>query len=392
MEQGSNTHASLAAAAEILAPALIAIRRDLHAHPEIAFNEHRTAGVVSRELDRLAIAHRTGVGGTGVVADLQGGLPGPTVILRADMDALPIEERTGLPFASTNPGLMHACGHDLHTATLLGAAALLRDFAPQLRGTVRLVFQPAEETLQGAAAMIADGVLEGVDMALGFHNQPGMPTDGFGAFIGATLAAADRLEITVGGKSGHAAAPHGAIDPIVAAASLVLQLQTIVSREISPQAAAVLSFGTIQGGTANNIIPDSCALTGTVRSLSASVRDQMEDAIRRVCAGMALASRTRIDVVYRRLVPPLMNDAALTPRVLRAIEAHFGRAATPCDPVMAAEDFALFAAQVPACQIRLGSAAPGRRDHLHNSDYQPDEASIAIGARALACSVLDLLS
>ncbi|HUA76830.1 MAG TPA: M20 family metallopeptidase, partial [Acetobacteraceae bacterium] len=216
------------AAADRIAPALIAIRRDIHAHPELAFEEVRTAARVAAELDRLGIPHRTGIGRTGIVGLIEGGRPGPVLAIRADMDALPIAEQTGLPFASEVPGLMHACGHDIHTSTLIGVAAVLKELAPQFAGSIKLVFQPAEESLGGAAEMIKDGLLDEprVDLALGFHNHPDMPVGSFGYCRGACLAASDRFAITVHGRSGHAAHPETAIDPIVAAAHLITQLQT----------------------------------------------------------------------------------------------------------------------------------------------------------------------
>src|SRR6185312_3199669 len=214
-------------------PGLVETRRDIHAHPELGFEEVRTAGVVAAELCRLGIPHRTGIGKTGVVGLIQGGRPGPTLAIRADMDALPIQETSGLPWASTRAGLMHACGHDIHTTTLLGVAAVLNDLAPQLAGTVKLVFQPAEECLGGMRAMIDDGLMESpkIDLALAFHNHPELPVGTFGYVHGACLAASDRFDIVVRGKSGHAAYPHTTVDPLVAAAILVAQLQTIVSRE-----------------------------------------------------------------------------------------------------------------------------------------------------------------
>ena len=243
-------------------PGLVAIRRDIHAHPELAFEEVRTAGIVAAELARLGIEHRTGVGRTGVVGVIQGGRPGPTLAIRADMDALPIHEATGLDFASTVAGKMHACGHDIHTTTLLGVAEVLSGLAPQLAGRVVLVFQPAEEALGGAAAMVADGVLEGVDMALGFHNQPDMPVGRFGYARGSTLAAADRFDLVIQGRSGHAAHPELAIDPIVAAGAFIAAAQTVVSREIDPLLPAVVTIGMIHGGTAPNIMPETVELRG----------------------------------------------------------------------------------------------------------------------------------
>lgn len=379
-------------AAERATPGLIAIRRDIHAHPELAFEETRTAGVVAKELARLGIPHRAGVGRTGVVGTIEGGRPGPTLAIRADMDALPIEEQTGLPFASTMPGKMHACGHDIHTATLLGVATVLQQMAPQLAGSVRLVFQPAEEVLGGAAEMIADGALDGVDMALGFHNHPDMPTGRFGYVRGATLAASDRLKIVVHGKSGHAAHPETAIDPIVAACALVGQLQTVVSREVNPLRPAVVTIGAIQGGAVTNIIPDTCQLLGTVRTLDPATQDTAEAAIRRLCAGMEAAMRVRIELEYVRGVPVLMNADRVLESSVEAVRAQFGDVIEEGVPSMGGEDFAFMAQKVPGFQLRIGSSQPGRQDKLHNSAYQPDERCITAGVEALSRAAVELLS
>ena len=372
-------------------PALIAIRRDLHAHPELAFEEHRTAGVVARELARLGIACQEGVGRTGVVGTVKGGRPGPTLVIRGDMDALPIEERTGLAFASQAPGRMHACGHDVHSSTLLGVAAILTRLAPQMAGTVRLVFQPAEEILGGAAAMIADGVLDGVDLALGFHNHPEIPAGSFGAVRGATYAACDRFRLVIRGVSGHAAYPHTTVDPIVAAAYLLTALQTLVSREVGPLDPCVVTVGAIHAGTVHNIIPDTCELLGTVRTLSASVRAKAEATVRRICAGNDAAFRTVSDLQWSPGVPPTVNAEAVLDACLAGVERQLGAVFVPCEPSMGAEDFAMFADRVPSFVLRVGSGAAGRADHLHNSNYQPDEACIALGAQALAGAALELL-
>ena len=383
----------IAEAVRTIEPDLIAVRRDLHAHPELGFQEHRTAGVVASELARLGIPHQTGIGKTGVVGLIEGGRPGPCLAIRADMDALPIQEQSGLPFASTTPGLMHACGHDIHTTTLLGVAAVLRDLAPQLAGTVKLVFQPAEEGLGGMAAMLDDGLLDGprIDRALGFHNHPDMPVGQFGYARGAVLAASDRFEITVHGKSGHAAYPHTTIDPIVAAASLVMQLQTVVSREVPPMRPAVVTVGAIHGGEAHNIIPDSVLIKGTVRTLHAEVRDLAEAAIGRLCAGLPGTMRARAEFVYRRGVPALVNDDTVLDAAVAAVRRQLGDVVQEGEPSLGGEDFALLAELVPSFQLRIGSGQPGRADRLHNSAYQPDEACIGLGVQALARAALDLL-
>jgi amidohydrolase len=378
-------------AAEALQPALVAIRRDIHAHPELAFEETRTAGIVAAELARLGIPHRTGVGRTGVLGVIEGARPGPTLAIRADMDALPIHEETGLPFASTVAGKMHACGHDIHTATLLGVGAVLKDLAPMLAGRVLLVFQPAEEVLEGAAAMIADGAAEGIDLALGFHNQPDLPVGTFGFARGACLAAADRFDLVVRGKSGHAAHPYAAIDPIVAAASFVAQVQTVVSREVKPIHPAVVTIGSFQGGATYNIIPERVHLKGSVRTLHTEARDTAEAAIRRLATGLEAAMRVTCALDYQRKVPPLVNDDRVLEPVLAAIRAQFGDAPLEGEPSMGSEDFAEFAARAPAFQLRIGSGAPGRADRLHNAGYQPDEACIQLGVQALSRAALDLL-
>jgi amidohydrolase len=308
------------------------------------------------------------------------------------MDALPIEEATGLDFSSINTGVMHACGHDMHTATLLGVAEILQTLSPELSGKVHLLFQPAEEVLGGAGPMIAEGALDGVDFALGFHNHPDIPVGRFGYVHGATYAACDRFDITLRGSSGHAAYPHTTIDPIAAAAYLIANLQTIVSREINPLEPCVVTVGAIHAGTIHNIIPDSCTLLGTVRTLSNDVRLQAEAAIRRFCEGSALAFRTRCAIDWTAGVPPTLNaDAVLRPGV-DAVRRQLGNVVSAGAPSMAAEDFALIAAQVPSFVLRVGSGAPGRADNLHNAGYQPDEACIALGAQALARAAIDLLA
>ena len=375
-------------------PELIAVRRDLHAHPELAFEEVRTAGVVARELARLGIPHQTGVGRTGVVGLIEGGRPGPVLAIRADLDALPIEERTGLTFASTKPGLMHACGHDIHTTTLLGIGAVLKELAPRLAGSVKLVFQPAEETLGGARAMIADGVLEApnVDMAIGFHNMPNLPVGRFTYVRGAAMAAADAFDLTIHGKSGHAAYPETTVDPIVAAGAFICQAQTVVSREVSALHPVVVTIGAIHGGTVRNIIPDEVLLRGSVRTLHASARAAAESGIRRLCVGLEAGMRVRCVLDYVQGVPPLTSDPGMLERTVASVRAQLGDVIAEEAPSMGSEDFALFAERVKSFHVRVGSSQPGREDRLHNSAYQPDEACIAAGVQALARAAVDLLS
>ncbi|MBB3996916.1 M20 metallopeptidase family protein [Aureimonas pseudogalii] len=375
-------------------PELVAIRRDLHAHPELAFEEVRTAAIVAERLASLGIAHRTGVGRTGVLGTIDTGRPGPTLLLRADMDALPIHEQTGLDFASTVPGKMHACGHDLHTATLLGVAEVLAGIQPMLSGRIQLMFQPAEEVSDsGAAAMMRDGALEGVDMALGFHNYPGEPVGTFSFVPGVAGGSSDEFTITVTGRSGHAARPHLTSDPIVAAATLILQLQTIVSREMNPMRPIVLTIGVIQGGLAPNIIPDAVRIVGTVRTHHEEDRVAMEAAIARHCAGVSASLRVECALAMERGTPPLVSDAGVMAKTMKAIREHYGdEVVLEAAPSLGAEDFALIGERVPTFQLGVGSGMPGRHDELHNSDYQPDERSIRNGVVALSLAAVELLT
>jgi amidohydrolase len=370
---------------------LVEIRRDLHAHPELAFEEHRTAGIVAAELTRLGIPHRTGVGRTGVVGEIKGGRPGPTLLIRADMDALPIHEETGLPFASTVDGKMHACGHDIHTTTLLGTAELLQGLAPMLAGTVRLVFQPAEEVLEGGPAMVADGAADGADFAIGFHNHPDMRVGRFGFVRGSSLAASDRFDLTLRGRSGHAAHPYAAVDPIVAAAHFIGQLQTVVSREQRPLHPCVVTVGMIKAGETYNIIPERVALKGTIRTLHPEARDVAERAIRRLVAGIETTMRVTASLDYQRKIGPLVNDDRVLEPAIASVRAQFGEVVSEDEPSMGSEDFSAFAERVPAFHLRIGSSQEGREDRLHNANYQPDERCIALGVEALSRIAVDLL-
>ena len=373
---------------------LIEIRRDIHAHPELAFEEVRTSGVVARELARLGIQHETGIAKTGVVGLIQGGRPGPCLAIRADMDALPIHEQTGLPWASTIDGKMHACGHDIHTTTLLGVAAVLKEMAPQLAGSVKLVFQPAEESIGGMQVMLDEGLLANpkVDMAIGFHNRPDAPVGRFSYVRGPGLAAADTFAITVHGISGHAAQPHSAVDPILAASHLVTQLQSVVSREVNPMHPAVVTVGAFNGGFAANIIPDSVTLKGTVRTLHDAARTTAEQAIKRLCDGIAASMRVKVEIEYELGVPSLINDDRVIDPTISAIHAQLGDVVDESGPSMGAEDFALLSRLVPSFQLGVGSSAPGRKDRLHNSGYAPDEACIAAGVEAISRAALEILS
>lgn len=377
-----------------IAPRLIEIRRDLHAHPEVGFETIRTAAIVADELRAMGLEPQTGIGRTGVMVDIQGGRPGPCILLRADMDALPIHEQTGLPFASTIAGKMHACGHDIHTSALLGTAKALKDIAPRLAGTARLIFQPAEEIQDsGAVAMIQDGAAKGISAAITFHNRPELEAGRIMLNRGASTASCDEFTVTVRGKSGHAARPHGAVDPIVAAAFMVTQLQTVISREMDPSLSAVLTIGHFQGGATHNIIPDTCIFEGTCRCRSPQSRDKVEAAFRRICEGVAMAQGVTVEIDYQRGAPALLNDDRLVERANEALRAQFAEPPIIVEgSSFGGEDFSYFTELAPGLQLQIGSAQAGRADRLHNSDYQPDESCIAQSAIAMARVAVDLLS
>lgn len=373
-------------------PRLIELRRDIHAHPELAFEEVRTAGVVADELAKLGIEHKTGIGKTGVVGYIKGGKPGPTLLIRADMDALPIHEDTGLPFASTVPGKMHACGHDIHTTTLIGVGAVLQKLAPNLSGNIKLMFQPAEEAMGGAAAMIADGVMEGVDMALGMHNRPEIPAGRFGIVRGPTTASTDLFEILLEGKGGHSARPFLAKDPIVAASQLITQISTIVSNDINAFHACAIAVGAIHAGKAHNVIPDTCEIKGTVRSREPEARKAAEEALRRLVAGIEVSTGVKCHLTYKHGVPALVNDDRILNPTVKAIQDQIGDVADEWAASMGGEDFSLVSERVPSFRLLIGSAQPGRADKVHTPTYQPSEDAIGYGVRALARAAADLLS
>lgn len=393
-DQVNDMSALLERKIEAIEPALIAVRRDIHAHPELGMETPRTAALVVDALTKLGLVPKTGVGGHGVTAEIEGGAPGPTLLIRADMDALPIAEQTGLDFASTIPGRMHACGHDIHTATLLGVSEILVGLAPRLHGRVRLVFQPAEETVEsGAKAMVEAGAADGADIALAFHNRPEMPVGQFGYTRGAATASADEFDVVLTGRSGHAARPQATLDPIVTAASIIMQLQTAISRTMDPLHSAVLTVGHIEGGATHNIIPDTCTFRGTVRCRSEETRDTMEATFRRIVEGGAAAMGVACAIDYHRGAPALINDDGMVDRTIRAVAAQFGE-----DKLelmvggFGAEDFSYFSQRVPSCHLLVGASQPGRHDRVHNSDYQPDERCIATGVAALSRAALDILS
>ncbi len=372
---------------------LVEIRRTLHANPELAFEEHDTSALVQSVMAELGVEMRTGVAKTGVVGTLRGGRAvegSRCVALRGDMDALPIQEETGLPFASRNPGKMHACGHDSHTTMALGAAMVLAEMRDELPGTVKFLLQPSEEKLPGGASvMIADGALESpkVDMVFGQHVAPRVPAGQVGFCPGLMMASADEIYITIRGRGGHAAMPHLAADPVLAACQLVVALQGVVSRTLDPFKPGVLTIGKIEGGSATNIIPEEVRLEGTLRAMDEGWRRfahvRIEDTIKGICLAGGVEYELRINLGY----PPLHNDPWATGFAQRAARELVGDAAVyDAPPMMGAEDFAYYLQNVPGTfwWIGAGTEEQGCVAGLHNPKFTIDESILPVGSAMMA--------
>jgi len=372
---------------------VILIRRDLHMHPELGFEEHRTAGIVADRLRLLGYEVHEGIGRTGVVGVLRSGKPGKTVMLRADMDALPILEETEHNFRSRLEGCMHACGHDGHVAILLGAAALIADRKDELAGTLCLVFQPAEEGLGGAREMIADELFErfGIERAYGLHLSSKYPTGILGFREGPMYASSDSIEIDVIGVGGHGSAPHDAVDPIYTAAAFITSLQQVVSRQIDPLDPAVVSIGAIHGGTIHNVIPRTCRMLGTVRAFSDDVRNAMPQRIERVLRSCCDASGATYDFDYLWRYPITENDVAQTQYARALAERTFGADRTiEASALMGAEDFSFYAQRVPATFYTLGCSGSATSSHPHHSSlFDIDEAALETGVAMMTSLALD---
>jgi amidohydrolase len=368
-----------------LAETLTGWRRHLHAHPELTLHEQGTAAFVCARLREMNVPFVAGVGGHGVVATISRGQSNRSVGLRADMDALPITETTGLPYASANPGVMHACGHDGHTTSLLGAAALLQQDT-SWTGTVQLVFQPAEEGGGGAKSMIADGLFERFPMEriFGYHNWPGLDAGTIAVHDAAVMASGGRLEFRVRGHSGHAALPHLARDPMVASAHLLLGLQTIVSRNVDPLDSVVITVATMEAGSAANQIPGEAFMRGTMRTLRNEVCDAVEDAIRRVCAGVALSCDVQIEVALRRGNPVTVNTPAERDLAAEAVVAAALPLRRDMAPAMTGEDFAWYLQQRPGAFVWIGNGPAENGRELHNSSYDYNDEILPAAAGYLA--------
>ncbi len=363
---------------------MTAWRHDLHAHPEIGLTEHRTAGVIAERLRGFGVDEViTGLAGTGVVGVIRGRAPGGSIGLRADIDALPIEEATGAAYASGTPGVMHACGHDGHTAMLLGAARHLAE-TRAFAGTVYAIFQPAEENAGGAAIMIEDGLFERcpMDQVFGLHNWPSLPAGTIAWREGPIMAAVGVIDITITGRGAHGAKPQEGVDPILAAAHVITALQSLVARTLDPMASGVVTIGAIHAGVAENVIPESVAMRGTARWFAPEVGDQLEAGVRRVATGIAAGLGAHAEVRFERTYPVTVNETVATGTARRAAVGVVGeqRVVELAAPSMGAEDFAFMLQRCPGSYVMLGS---GRGEHdpgLHHPAYDFNDEVLPVGA------------
>ena len=378
---------------------LIATRRDLHRHPEVGFEEWRTGGIVAERLEKAGYEVRQGVAVTGVVGTLRGGGgPGRTLLLRADMDALPIQEATSHEFASTIPGRMHACGHDAHVAIGLAVAERLARRRDDFAGEIRYAFQPAEEGMGGAQRMVQEGVLEGVDAALGLHIWLPLPKGTVGVLEGPQMAGSQEFRITIEGRGGHGAMPHDTVDAVLVASQVVVALQTIVSRNVSPMDPGVVSVGSIRAGDVMNVIAASAILEGTFRAFRTPVQDLLRQRIREVAEGTATAFGARAKVEFSPILfPPTANDPDLTHLVRTVAADVVGEGNVRSDhgvATMAAEDFAEYSTRVPGCYFFLGGAdeATGAIHPHHSPHFDISEGALPVAVDVLESAALAYLS
>ena len=375
----------------------IALRREIHAHPELAFQEHRTAALVARKLTDWGYEVATGLGGTGVVGTLRRGRGSRRLGIRSDMDALPIAEATGHAWSSQTPGVMHACGHDGHTATLLAAARHLAEHG-DFDGTLHLIFQPAEEGAAGAVRMMDDGLFERFpcNTLFALHNMPGSPTGHFTFRAGATMASSDNVTITLQGIGGHGAMPHTTADPLVAASSIVMALQTVVSRNVDPLQTAVVTVGALQAGQANNVIPDQATLKLSVRALDPEVRSLLKQRIHELVTQQAASYRVRAAIDWQDGYAVLINDSACTMLAVELATRLFGaeRVTPNGAPITASEDFAFMLQRVPGCYFFVGNGAAGTPGAcmVHNPGYDFNDDIIADGAAFWSALVHEVLA
>jgi amidohydrolase len=360
---------------------LVALRRVIHQNPEQGFKEFKTAALVRSRLKSWGVDHKA-MCGTGTVALIKGSRPGPTMLIRADMDALPLLEENKVAYCSRTKGVMHACGHDGHTAMALMSAKLLQKRRAEFRGNVKIMFQPAEEGPGGAGPMISEGLLKGVEAAFAIHMWNDLPTGKVGVRSGPVFASADQFLIRVIGRGGHGAAPHQTVDPVTAAAQVITACQNIVSRKVDPTKSAVVTFGQIHGGTRHNIIPDAVEMTGTVRAFEEPVRKLLQREIPKIAGGVASALGARFEFEYHRGYPPTVNEESMTDLVRDTVrEAAGTAAAVEQDVSMGAEDMSLVLQEVPGCYFFLGSMnqRKGLIHPHHSSHFNFDEEAMPLG-------------
>jgi amidohydrolase len=372
------------------------LRRDFHRHPELGFQEVRTAGIVASELIDLGLEVSTGVGKTGVVATLEGGSQEPIVLVRFDMDALPIQEETGAEYASQTPGIMHACGHDGHTAAGLAVARMLDAHKGDLKGTVKFVFQPAEEGLGGAEAMVADGVLENPrpDLSLSLHLWNDKPVGWIGVTPGPAMSASDRFTVKIIGRGGHGASPYLAIDPVVAGAQVISALQNIVARNVNPLESAVVTVTSMTGGEAFNVIPETVELRGTIRSFNPQVRMLVLERFEQITTGVAEAMSCRAEVELRRVTPAVVNDPEMAKRVQEVAARVFPDSMIDNqERTMGSEDMAYMMEDIPGCYFFVGSAnhESGLDAAHHHPKFDFDESALPRAAALMASAVVEFL-
>ena len=374
---------------------VITWRRQLHKYPELSFQEEKTAQFVYDKLCTLKKLEVSRPTKTSVMARLIGSLPGNVLAIRADMDALPMQEENSLEFTSQNPGVMHACGHDAHTAMLLGTATILSQLQDQIQGEVRFIFQHAEELFPGGSReMIQAGAMAGVDKILGLHVMNHIPTGKIGIVYGPAMAASDTFDVTIQGKGGHASQPHLTIDPVAIGAQVVTNLQQIVARNLDPLEKLVISVTTFHGGTANNIIPDTVTLQGSVRSFTKDVRQQATEQIKRVLDGITAAHGATYTLDYHYGYDSVENNVAITRIVEETVENLWGKQAIEdMTPLMGGEDFAFYLNEAPGCFIFIGTGNPGGRTlyPIHHPKFTIDEESLAIGVKLSVHAALKLL-
>ncbi len=374
-----------------LNPRLLEIHRHLHANPELSGQEYQTSAYVAGVLSSCGIRVREAVGKTGVIGELSGlGKDKRMIALRADMDALPIEERTNLGYSSSKPGVMHACGHDVHTTVGLGVAMILSQLPEAVLGKVRFLFQPAEEIAQGARWMIKDGAMQGVDAILSLHVFPSIPARSIGIRYGTLTAATDDLEIIIQGESGHGARPHEAVDAIWIAAQVITSLQQAISRTQNPLRPLVLSIGQINGGRAPNIIADQVKMTGTVRSIHPETHANLPDWIESIVSNVSRTYQASYQIKYTRGVPSVQNDSFLTQILEDASKESWGRENVKIltEPSLGAEDFSLYLEHAPGSMLRLGVGSENKQNYpLHHPQFHVDEHCIMTGVVPIAYAI-----